>query len=95
MVERRIDVSALEAPEPLLDTLAACDELAAGDYLRMGHRMKQCLLYDELARRGFGHDTRRGATAACEVFIWRQGDEPAAVAARSAAATLSPWEEPS
>jgi hypothetical protein len=89
--ERSIDVSALGPPEPLLLTLAAVEQLRAGEYLRMRHRMKPCLLYDELQRRGYGHDTRRGDNGLCEVFIWRHGDNAAAAAARNAAAALSPW----
>lgn len=89
--ERSIDVSTLGPPEPLVLTLAAVEQLQAGEYLRMRHRMKPCLLYDELNRRGYGHDTRRAADGLCEVFIWRHGDAAAAAAAHSAAVALSSW----
>jgi hypothetical protein len=90
-VERSIDVSTLGPPEPLVLTLAAAEQLQAGEYLRMRHRMKPCLLYDELARRDYGHDTRRTVDGMCEVFIWRRGDAAAATAARQAANALAPW----
>lgn len=90
-VERNIDVSALGPPEPLVLTLAAVEQLEAGEFLRMHHRMKPCHLYDELDRRGYGHDTRRTADGMCEVFIWRHGDAAAAVAAQEAAAALAAW----
>lgn len=89
--ERSIDVSALGPPEPLVLTLAAVEQLQQGEYLRMHHRMKPCLLYDELNQRGYDHDTRRAADGMCEVFIWRQGDGAAAAAARGTAAALPPW----
>jgi hypothetical protein len=89
--ERSIDVSALGPPEPLVLTLAAVEQLQAGQYLRMHHRMKPCLLYDELNRRGFRHDTRCAPDGLCDVFIWRQGDVAAATAAGRATALLAPW----
>lgn len=91
--ERSIDVSVLGPPEPLVLTLAAVEQLQAGEYLRMRHRMKPCLLYDELNRRGYSHDTRRGSGGLCEVFIWRNGDATAADAACSAAAVLPVWDD--
>lgn len=85
-----LDVSELEPPEPLLQSLAATDRLERGDYLRLLHRRRPCLLYDNLQQRGFACETRAGRVVACEVFIWREGDEEAARAARAIAATLSP-----
>ncbi|HEY0635467.1 MAG TPA: DUF2249 domain-containing protein [Gammaproteobacteria bacterium] len=85
-----LDVSELEPPEPLLQSLAATDRLERGDYLRLLHRRRPCLLYDNLQQRGFASETRAGREVACEVFIWREGDEEAARAARAIAATLPP-----
>lgn len=85
-----LDVSELEAPEPLLQSLAAAAQLQAGDYLRLRHRRRPCLLYDNLAQRGFSSETRGGLSVTCEVFIWRDGDEAAESAARTVAATLPP-----
>ncbi|HKJ77580.1 MAG TPA: DUF2249 domain-containing protein [Gammaproteobacteria bacterium] len=89
--ERRVDVSDLEAPEPLVQVLDAAERLAPGEYLHMLHRREPCLLYGNLDQRGFAHDTRQGRDVACEVFIWRRGDEAAAAAANEAAADLAPW----
>ncbi len=91
--EQVLDVSALGPPEPLVLTLAAVEQLQAGEYLRMRHRMKPCLLYDELDQRGYAHDTRRTDDGMCEVLIWRTGDSRAGQAARAVATTLLPWTE--
>jgi hypothetical protein len=92
-VERLLDVSDLEAPEPLLRTVAALERLPRGDYLRMLHRMKPCHLYAVLERDGLACDTRHGVEVECELFIWHQGDEVAEAAARKVAATLRSWSE--
>lgn len=91
-MERLLDVSMLGPPEPLVLTLATLKRLEPGDYLRMRHRMKPCLLYERIEPQGFLHDTRRNGRL-CEVFIWRMDDEIAATAARAAAGSLSPWSE--
>lgn len=91
--ELLLDVSELEAPEPLIKAIDAAQRLAPGTYLRFCHRMKPCHLYDHLTQRGFESDTRVGELAACEVFIWRRGDTAAAKAAKAAAATLKPWKD--
>ncbi len=85
-----LDVSELEPPEPLVLSLAACEQLERGAYLRLLHRRRPCLLYDNLAQRGFASETRVGRRVACEVFIWRDGDDEAAHAARAEAAALAP-----
>lgn len=89
--ERHLDVSDLEAPEPLVQVLDAAESLAPGEYLRMYHRREPCLLYPNLDQRGFDHATRQGRDVACEVFIWRRGDAEAEGRAREAAAELPPW----
>jgi len=91
--ERLLDVSELEAPEPLVRALAAVQELAGGEYLRLRHRMKPCHLYGYLAEQGFESETRRGEVAACEVFIWRRSDTIARDTAQAAASLLKPWQE--
>ncbi|MCW8919646.1 MAG: DUF2249 domain-containing protein [Gammaproteobacteria bacterium] len=92
-MEHLLDVSGLEAPEPLLQALGALGSLAKGDYLRLQHRMKPCHLYPQLEKGNFACETRCGVEVACELFIWHQGDEMAAAAARKVAATLPPWSE--
>lgn len=89
--EQLLDVHLLAAPEPLLQALAALQELPVGDYLRLRHRMKPCLLYERIEPQGFAHDTRRGNDGMCEVFIWRADDVAAGRAARVVAAPLAPW----
>lgn len=91
--ERLLDVSELEAPEPLVRAIAALQTLTPGSYLRLRHRMKPCHLFDYLGQRGFDADTRQGKVAACEVFIWRQSEPEAREAAKAAAAVLKPWED--
>lgn len=91
--EQVLDVSELEAPEPLVQALAALEHLPEGSYLRLLHRMKPCHLYGYLAEQDFETDTRQGASVACEVFIWRRSEPDAREAAMAAAAALSPWRE--
>ncbi len=87
-----MDVSGLEPPEPLVETLEAAQRLGRGGYLRMLHRREPCLLFPYLDRAGFGYEVRRGRRTAVEVFIWRDGDAAAETAARAAAAALPPWD---
>lgn len=92
-MEQVLDVSELEAPEPLVKALGAIKKLPKGTYLRLLHRMKPCYLYGHLAEQGFESDTRQGEEVACEVFIWRRTDETARAAAVAAASVLKPWKE--
>ncbi len=91
--EELLDVSELEAPEPLVRALAALQELPEGVYLRLRHRMKPCHLYSYLAEQGFEADTRQGVVVACEVFIWRRSDDVAHTAAMAVSSTMKPWKE--
>lgn len=92
-MEQLLDVSDLEAPEPLVLALAALQELPDGAYLRLRHRMKPCQLYGYLAEKDFEADTRQGVVAACEVFIWRRTDSVARDAALASSSAMKPWEE--
>jgi hypothetical protein len=92
MSEVLLDVSALEAPEPLQRAVEAARGLGDGQYLHMVHRMKPLHLYPLLETQGFDSDTRRRSDN-CEVFIWRRDDDAAARAAKAAAASLPPWHE--
>lgn len=85
-----LDVSELEPPEPLVLSLAAIEKLQHGEYLRLLHRRRPCLLYENLQKRGFSSETRAGREVAYEVFIWRDGDDEAAHAAHAIASTLPP-----
>ncbi|MFO7594195.1 MAG: DUF2249 domain-containing protein [Pseudomonadota bacterium] len=91
MAEQLLDVSDLEAPEPLLKAIDALQALPEGDYLRFCHRMKPCHLYRYLDENGYCADTRQGRRCECEVFIWQEQDGRAAAHAAAAAAQLPPW----
>lgn len=91
--ERQLDVSELEAPDPLVLTLDAVERLQRGEYLRMRHRRFPCLLFENLDQRGFEHRIRRGRDVVCEVFIWHRGDPVAEGAALNAAEELPEWRE--
>ncbi len=91
--ERLLDVSELEAPEPLILALAALETLAPGSYLHLRHRMKPCHLYGYLEQQGFASDTREGDDGGCEVFIWRQDEVGIGEAAKTVADGLKPWRE--
>jgi len=89
----RIDVSELEPPEPLAVAMGAAERLAPGQYLQIHHWREPLLLYERLARRNFGHDTRRGQDDYCEVFVWRLDDPAAKEGAKIAASPLPAWRE--
>ncbi len=91
--EHYLDVSDLEPPEPLIRAIDGVKGLAAGQYLHLNHRIKPCLLYENLSRLGFDSDTRAGSSGMCEVFIWRQGDLTAEQHARQAACSLPRWQD--
>ena len=75
-----LDVSDLEPPEPLEQTLEAADQLQPGQYLRMLHRRDPCMLYGNLDNNHFKYFQREGSTTAVELFIWREDDAEAAAA---------------
>lgn len=92
-MEHRLDVSELEAPEPLLRAVEALERLPRDDYLRFCHRMKPCHLYEVLEKNGLAWDTRHGKEVACELFIWHRESGVAAADARRAASQLPPWHD--
>ena len=75
-----LDVSDLEPPEPLEQTLEAADQLQPGQYLRMLHRRDPCMLYGNLENNHFKYFQREGSTTAVELFIWREDDVEASAA---------------
>ncbi|VAX13464.1 hypothetical protein MNBD_GAMMA24-711 [hydrothermal vent metagenome] len=83
--ERVLDVSELEPPAPLVNTLEEVETLIAGEYLRMLHRRDPCLLRDNLDQQGFNYITRSQENGWVQMFIWRKGDTEAETAARAAA----------
>ncbi|MCW8887764.1 MAG: DUF2249 domain-containing protein [Gammaproteobacteria bacterium] len=64
-----LDVSELEAPEPLVLAMDELERLPQQSYLHLIHRMKPCRLYDYLANNNFYVQTRQGESGLCELFI--------------------------
>lgn len=83
--ERFLDVSDLEPPAPLFDTLEEAGTLTSGEYLHMMHRRDPCLLRDHLDQQGFGYIVHSHQDGCVQTFIWRSGDSEAETAARVAA----------
>ena len=88
-----LDVSDLEAPEPLVRAQQALAELPEGALLHFKHRLWPRLLCERLPELGFDWEVRQGPKGGCELFIWRQGDRAAAAQGRRMAAALPPWKE--
>lgn len=84
--EQLLDVSELEPPEPLVQTLEVTLSLPQGDYLCMLHRREPCLLYAKLDELGYEYLQQTGIhNTEIEVYIWRRGDELARQRALSVA----------
>jgi hypothetical protein len=88
-----VDVSDLAPPEPLAIAMDAAEQLAPGQYLQIHHWREPLLLYERLARKSFGFDTRLGQDESCEVFVWRLDDSSACQSATAAASKLPAWRE--
>lgn len=69
-MERVLDVSGLEPPEPLERILDALDQLGAEDWLRVRHRREPFPLYAFLQRLGYAWRTTRTGEAAFDILIW-------------------------
>ncbi len=69
-MERQLDVSDLEPPEPLERILDALDHLQSGDCLRAHLRREPFPLYGFLQRLGYAWRTERVDEAAFDVLIW-------------------------
>lgn len=78
---RILDVSALPAPEPLEQVLAALPSLGPGEYLHVLHRREPWPLFELLEAEGFEAHMQPGGPAGFEILIWRRGDAEAAAAA--------------
>lgn len=68
-MEREVDVSALEPPEPFERILDALIDLQSGDWLRVHHRREPFPLYDVLRRGGYCWRTERRGDAV-DILIW-------------------------
>ena len=83
--EQVLDVSHLEPCEPLERILATIPNLQTGEYLQVLHRMEPQPLYPILAQKGYAWLTKEGKEVPIEVYIWRNQDAEAEVAARAGA----------
>ena len=75
-MERVLDVSDLEPPEPLERILDALDQLGTGDWLHVRHRREPFPLYGFLQRLGYAWKTERTGEAAFDILIWPAASHP-------------------
>jgi TusA-related sulfurtransferase len=68
-VERVLDVSALEPPEPLERIIDALAEMPPGQRLRVLHRREPYALYNMLRQMGYQWRTH-GGEGRYEILIW-------------------------
>lgn len=74
VTEQFMDVSMLEAPEPLNKTMLALDDLTQGSYLRLHLSREPVLLYPMLNLQGFDYESRDVDGTKWELLIWKKGD---------------------
>jgi len=87
----KLDVSELEAPEPLILAIHQLERLPQDGCLHLIHRMAPCKLYDYLTENGFFSETREGERALCEIFICHDSaDEVKSHIARRVK-DMAPW----
>ncbi len=67
-----VDVSMLEAPEPLERIMQAAGRLERGSYIKAIHRMHPCLLANLLEKNGFAHTILHQDKVA--IYIWHSDD---------------------
>ena len=75
-MERVLDVSDLEPPEPLERILDALDQLGNGDWLHVRHRREPFPLYGFLQRLGYAWQTERTGETAFDILIWPATSQP-------------------
>ena len=68
-----LDVHDLPPPEPMDRAMDALDKLAAGEYLKMIHRMQPFPLYNILAENNFRYLVKSGEHG-FDIYIWKMGD---------------------
>lgn len=69
-----LDVHDLQPPEPMEKALDALDKLAAGEYLKMVHRMQPFPLFNILTENNFKYLVKPGDKG-FDIFIWKMGDK--------------------
>ena len=72
--ERVIDGRQMEPPEPFVQTMAALDELEAGQTLLLRLRREPFPLYQALERMGFAWKAEVAAGGDVDVRIWQATD---------------------
>lgn len=78
--ECRLDVSELEAPEPLFIALDALDALQVGEYLHLIHRREPYPLYAHLLERQCAWRILRNGAGVYEALLWHLSDPLASAA---------------
>ena len=71
MQEKLLDVSELEAPEPLVLAVRALDELGEDEVLLFKHRMNPRHLFNEIAARGMHYEIIKDEPNDFLMKIWR------------------------
>ncbi len=84
-----VDVSELEAPQPMERVLDTLIDLKTGDWICMQHRMEPFPLYPILTDLGFAHLTLSIDSPGYQILIWRQNDDLAEQALRKENAITS------
>ena len=75
-MERDIDVSELEPPEPMERILDALADMSPGDWLKILHRREPFPLYNMLKSMGYCWSTLRGESHPFEIYIWPEDQPP-------------------
>ncbi len=71
MQEKLLDVSELEAPEPLVLAVRALEELKEDEVLLFKHRMNPRHLFNEIAARGMRYEIIKDEPNDFLMKIWR------------------------
>ncbi len=72
MQEKLLDVSLLEAPEPLIQAVRVLDEVGEDEVLIFKHRMKPRHLFNEIAARGMRYEIIKDEPNDFLMRIWRE-----------------------
>ena len=83
-MERCLDVSQLEPPEPLERVLESLRGLEQGQYLHVLHRREPLLLYPLLEEMNFISETCRDPQGMYHIAVWHADDSAAQFEARQA-----------
>jgi hypothetical protein len=75
-MQKVIDVSDLEPPEPMNRILDELMDMGRGDWLRVHHSREPFPLYNMLKSMGYCWLTTRGKMVAFEIIIWPEDESP-------------------